>query len=297
MNWKEILNDLRKRGFKPKKSWGQNFLIDRSIVDFILEASFPDGKNVLEVGGGFGVLSFPLSEKVSKLVVVEKDPLLFGFLKDLFVNSKNVTVLEADILALDLNLIFGGESYTIVSNLPYSISSPFLFKLWDENPAVTEAVLMLQYEVAMRLLGKGKENRCPLWVIYSLTHDVSILRKVPRNSFVPKPEVDSAIVKLVKKKEIDTSLREILRIVVDSAFRYRRKKIERALLIEYPEIKWGSILGDVGISGEARAEDLTPVDWFNIANTLVCLVKEKKVKFYKTLGVRYGDRRKNKGAL
>ncbi len=280
MKYREVLLRLRERGFVPKKHLGQNFLVDKNMVDFIVRVSSVEGKNVLEVGGGLGVLSRPLSILSKRLVVVEKDRYLYEYLKEELSEFTNVSIVHADIMDLDLKGIFGGESYSIVSNLPYSITSPFLFKIWDTEPPIEEMVLMLQYDVAQRIMGTKKEDRCPLYVLYFLTHKVEFLKKVPASVFIPKPKVDSAIIRITKVESLDSRVKPYLRRIVDSAYRYRRKKLHKALSIEIPNLEWKEILANLGLNPESRAEDLEPNSWLTIAIGIIDLLNKQNMVQY-----------------
>ncbi|MGB9808360.1 MAG: 16S rRNA (adenine(1518)-N(6)/adenine(1519)-N(6))-dimethyltransferase RsmA [Thermosulfidibacteraceae bacterium] len=272
MNFKKVIFELSRKGFVPKKHLGQNFLLDKNIADFIVRVADVEDKNVLEIGGGLGILTLPLANVARNLVVIEKDRTLFEFLREKFAPFSNVEILLGDIMEVDLKSLFRGEEYSIVSNLPYSITSPLLFKLWDEEPKVVRVVIMIQYDVALRLLGKNKRDRSPLFVLYSLTHDVRFLKKVPSGVFWPRPKVDSAIVELTFKEKVDDELKPILRKIVDSAYRYRRKVIEKALSMDMDDIDWRSVLLAVNIDPTLRAEDLLPRDYLSIALHLkICL--------------------------
>lgn len=280
MNYREVLLRLREKGFVPKKHLGQNFLVDKNIVDFIVRVSSIEGKNVLEVGGGLGILTKPLSLLSKRLVVIEKDPYLYEYLREEFSEFTNVSVIHGDIMDIDLKNIFGGEDYSIVSNLPYSITSPFLFKLWDTDPPVDLMVLMLQYDVAQRIMGTKKEDRCPLYVLYSLTHRVEFLKKVSGSVFIPRPKVDSAIIRMTKVKDLDSRLKPYLRRIVDSAYRYRRKKLHKALSTEIPDLDWKTVITNLGLNPESRAEDLDPGNWLTIAIGVINLLNKQKTVQY-----------------
>lgn len=208
----ELLKLLRERGIHPKKSLGQNFLIDDNIVKKIADSADIDSSSwVLEVGGGHGALSLALAQRCGRLVVVEKDPLLLEHLKDLLGKATNVELIHVDVLKLDLKSLFP-EKAVVVSNLPYSISSPFMFKLWEEGDRVEQFVLMFQKEVAERIAASyGTKAYGVLSVLFGLTFDVNFLFDVSKNSFWPKPEVDSSVVKGKRKLVLDDPVKKILR--------------------------------------------------------------------------------------
>ena len=241
MRAKDLLAFLRSKGLRPKKAWGQNFLIDDNTTDRIVEAASVSSSDfVVEVGGGHGVLSVRLAERCRKLVVVEKDRLLAEHLRELFKDATNVEVVEGDVLKLDFKNLFCPKA-VLVSNLPYSISSPFMFKLWDLESGVERFVLMFQKEVAERLTAPpGTKSYGILTVLFSLAFDVKLLFTVSRNAFWPRPEVDSAVVLGTRRCVLSEDIKRALREVLNAAFPYRRKKLSKALRLGLRGLAWMS---------------------------------------------------------
>ena len=266
MRCRELLDAVRAKGLRPKKSLGQNFLINDAVIERIVDAARLSGKEtVLEVGGGHGALTLALAPRCKELIVVEKDPILARHLSE--IAPPNVTVLEEDVLKIDLKPLLPPGS-VVVSNLPYSISSPFMFKLWDEGDAVERFVLMFQKEVAERIAAShGTREYGVLSVLFSLTFHVKVLFKVSKNSFWPRPEVDSAVIEGRRRQRMSAELKAALRKVLDAAFPYRRKKLVKALGMGLPGVDWERVLDEVGIPHHIRPDALEPEGWLAIAKS------------------------------
>ncbi len=263
---RELLGRVRALGLRPRRHLGQNFLIDDGVVERILHAaSLREESFVLEVGGGHGALSLPLAERCGTLLVVEKDPLLASHLRELLSPYPGAQVVEGDVLRLNLKETLP-EGAVVVSNLPYSISSPFMFKLWDEGDAVERFYLMFQREVARRLVASpGTKEYGVLSVLFSLTFRVRIIFGVSKNSFWPRPEVDSAVVEGIREGTLPPSLKLSLRRVLDGAFPYRRKRLVKALRMGIPQVDWEAILKEAGVPADVRPDALEPEGWLAIA--------------------------------
>ncbi len=266
MKSRELLNEVRQKGIRPKKALGQNFLIDDRVVERIVSCAQLDPSSwVLEVGGGHGALSLALAESCGRLVVVEKDPLLYRHLVDLLGRYPHVEVVEADVLDLDLKTLLP-EGAVVVSNLPYSISSPFMFKLWDEAKRVDRFVLMFQKEVAERITASsGTKAYGVLSVLFSLVFSVKVLFSVSKNAFWPRPEVDSTVLYGVRERVLEDNLAKVLKRILNAGFPYRRKKIYKALSFSIPEINWKEVLEKAGVDADLRPDALTPQQWLAVA--------------------------------
>ncbi len=272
----ELLELAKARGAFPKKSLGQNFLVDDRIADKIVSLLGSDLGYVLEVGGGHGALSLRLAEVSRELVIVEKDKVLSEHLKDLLSGYSNVKVVEGDILDFQLGSFFP-FAFFIFSNLPYNISSPFMFKLWDEADNVSAFVLMFQKEVADRLVAScGTKAYGILSVLFSLCFEVKVVFKVPRHCFWPRPEVDSAVVLGRRTKNLDVEIKGILRKVLDAAFPYRRKKLVKALNLGWSGIDWQLVIKEAGVDGNLRPDAVVPEQWLAIAYACRNLLNKTK---------------------
>ncbi len=190
--------------YNKRKHFGQHMLTDERVLNYEKEMLQPEGKIILEIGGGTGNLSKRLAEEAKHLIIVEKDRDMTGTLDALLGDKKNVTILEEDALNLsEKDVLFASKQKRIdqiISNVPYSISSPLLFKLRNFN--FEKAILCLQKEFVDRMVGlPGTKDWSRLSVMTQLYFKPVYLKKVGKESFSPQPEVDSAIVMLFKKDE------------------------------------------------------------------------------------------------
>ncbi|NTW09829.1 MAG: 16S rRNA (adenine(1518)-N(6)/adenine(1519)-N(6))-dimethyltransferase RsmA [Chlorobiaceae bacterium] len=207
-----------------KKNLGQNFLLDRNITKKIAAASFAaEEDNVLEIGPGFGALTREISERCPSFTAVEKDPALAEFIRREY---PLVRVIEADFLEVDLRELAAEKPLKVLGNIPYSITSPILFRLLDNRRHIESATLMMQHEVAERIVAcPGTKEYGILAVQLQTFCDISYLFKVGRKVFRPQPRVDSAVIRIVPKTTDPTSDADGFRRFVRTAFRQRRKTL------------------------------------------------------------------------
>jgi 16S rRNA (adenine1518-N6/adenine1519-N6)-dimethyltransferase len=226
-------NILKKYQLLPKKSFGQNFLVDLNIVHTILKVFNPEPDDmVVEIGPGLGALTIPLSEKVSKIIAIELDRDLTAYLKN--ETASNVEIINADALIFnycDLAKQFK-KKLRVIANLPYNISTPVIFKLLDSREVFSDMTLMLQKEVATRIVAPpGGKDYGALSVMAKLFADISVEFTVSPSSFYPKPEVHSSVVKFKILKKPRFIIEDIIlfRSIVKAAFGMRRKTLKNAL--------------------------------------------------------------------
>ncbi|NND70491.1 MAG: ribosomal RNA small subunit methyltransferase A [Rhodothermales bacterium] len=212
---------------KPIRRLGQNFLVDPNIVRKIVDAvDAPADSCVVEIGSGTGALTGSLSELYPNFVAVEIDERAVEILRQTF---PGVDVRQMDILDADWAQLAGAKELHIVGNLPYYISSPILFKLLDSTFPIKRATIMLQLEVARRLVAVPRtKDYGILSVATQLAADVEILFKVSRNVFRPVPEVESAVVQL-NFKEVRLDSDRFVREIIRTAFNQRRKTLRNSL--------------------------------------------------------------------
>ncbi len=241
---------------RKQKMLGQNFLIDSNISKRIVDsAEISEGEKVLEIGPGRGALTGLLSSK-GNLIAIEKDKWLAVVLKQKF--KENVEIIEGDILKWDVPPID-----VIVANLPYSISSPILFRLF--NYEWTRAVLMFQEEFANRLVAKpGSKIYGRLSVMANHFVDTKKLFKVSKTAFQPQPKIHSQVVKLVRR-EPDYALDDFdtFEKVVKSIFTHRRKKVRNCIKLTFPNL----VLDNLNYM-DLRAEILTPSEIAELSNSI-----------------------------
>ncbi len=252
------------QNFKPLKRFGQNYLIDDNILNKIVKEISPQEKDyIVEIGPGRGALTKKLLTFVTNLISVEIDYRVIEPLKKEF---PVLNIINADFLELEFEEFIpkGKQKVRIVGNIPYNLTSPIIFKLIENNRAVTDAVLMVQYEVARRMTAKkSTKDYGILAVLIQFFTDVSLCFKISPNVFFPRPKVDSALVHLNFK---DTGLSEIEKEffikTVKASFGNRRKTLKNSLS--------NSIFKDINFSNSdidlnLRAEQLEIDDFVKLA--------------------------------
>jgi 16S rRNA (adenine1518-N6/adenine1519-N6)-dimethyltransferase len=258
------LRRMKAFGIRPKRDLGQNFLIDSNILDVIARAAAlaPDDV-VLEVGGGLGVLSEHLAERVAHVHVVEVDRSLEPALRDALDAHPNTTLHLADAVKLDLAALEPPPT-KVVANLPYGVAASVILRTIAELPQVTTWVAMVQKEVGARFAAQpGTSAYGVPSVLAQLACDVRVLRPVSRTVFHPVPNVDSVLVGLTRR---GPAPEPALRALVQHAFAHRRKALARSLSLA-PDAPAGirdrarAALEAIGKPADARAEQLAPADW------------------------------------
>lgn len=230
---------LRGYGIKPKKSLGQNFLVDGNVLRKIVAAAeiTPDD-SVLEVGAGIGVLTKKLAEKAGMVTAVEKDRSLAPVLREVLGIRENVRLLFEDILKVNLQELFSEESrmttginLKVVANIPYYITSPLIFNLLESGIKWKLLVLLVQKEVAERIVAlPGSKTYGALTVGIQYHAVVEMLGTVPPNVFFPRPNVSSAILRLIPKgKSSSMETERLFKLLVRAVFNFRRKTLANAL--------------------------------------------------------------------
>ena len=252
----------------PKKSLGQNFLRDPNIARKIVASlRAAPGAPVVEIGPGTGALTALLDERFERVTAIEIDSRAVQLLKPAF---PRVEILQDDILEVDWNRLAkeAGGKLHVIGNLPYSITSQILFGLIDARESVGEAVLMMQYEVAQRLVARPSTKAYGiLSVAVQLVSRPQILFPVSRNVFYPKPNVRSAVVRLefMDESMIPPEMNPAwVRRVVRTAFNQRRKTLRNSLR----ELALSSEVTLEEFISRRRAEELTPEDFVHLARYL-----------------------------
>lgn len=278
---KEIIS---KYGFKFSKSLGQNFLIDGNIITKICEGTdITKQDGIIEVGPGIGTLTEQLSKYANKVVAVELDKKLIPILEETIGNLENVSVINNDILKVDLEKLieeeFSGLDVKVVANLPYYITTPIIMKLLESRLNIKSISVMIQKEVANRMISPpGSKDYGALSVAVQYYSNPRIITNVPSSVFIPKPNVDSAVIKLdiyenSPVKVIDES---IMFKVVKSAFGKRRKTILNALssgVLDLDKETIAKVLEKAEIDPKKRGEVLSLKDFALIADTIVKEIK------------------------
>jgi len=277
---------LRERGLRPRKHLGQNFLVDQNLLRVIVEkAAVGDRDIILEVGSGTGLLTKHLAERAHRVLAVEIDPRLYGLTRELLQGYANVHFLNKDVLKTKTTIDPEIEAVIVhwlkeavgaihelplrlkvVSNLPYSISTPFMIAILTGGLPVERMVLTLQRDIVDRLLARpGTKEYGVLSVIAQLFSDVELLRQLPPDVFWPVPQVESAIVRMTVRRERvleripDLSLFNRL---VRCIFQSRRKTLINSLLkLDLPSLSKEAamdVLKGLGLEPRIRGEALDP---------------------------------------
>lgn len=270
---------LAEHGLKPKKRLGQNFLIDRNVLNRIIEASGAGpGTNIIEIGPGLGTVTRELAATGTRVVCIEADRELIPVL-DHVLAGMPVEIVQADFLQIDLAQFMADRAegrWAVVGNLPYYITSPIITRLIDCGRLISHIVLMVQREVAQRLNARpGTEEYGSLSVFVQFHCEVSRVMKVSRNVFYPVPDVDSEIVKLEmrQKPAVAVSDEELMFRIVRAAFGKRRKTLANALSSS-EDLHWSkefttTVLEEAVIDGGRRGETLSIEEFALLADTAV----------------------------
>lgn len=273
---------LHTHGLRPKKRLGQSFLVDRNILRKILKAGqLQPEDRVLEIGAGVGTLTYALAEQCRQIVAVEIDPTLFQILQDVLGGRPNVTLVRGDALRLDfVPLLQEERPWKIIANLPYSIASPLIARLLDLSPYFSLMLLMVQEEVAERLVASpGKKNYGSLSALVHYYADARVVARVPRTAFYPRPRVDSALLKLepLSRPRVAPKDSELFVRLIRTAFAHRRKTLQNTLMrsgwISLDRQAMQAILTRAGVDPRRRGETLTLQEFCALADELASQIK------------------------
>ena len=260
----EILRKLKKF---PNKRFGQNFLVDEKVLkDIIKTAALSKDDTVVEIGPGLGVLTEQLSKSAGRVIAVEADRELAEYIRHS--NLSNITVITGDALLVDWELTIEGD-YKIVANIPYSITSPLLRKIFSLKNKPTEVILLVQKEVAERLTADTKTRRRGLMTILREANaEAKIIRRVKPGSFHPAPKVESAVIKITPFKK--SKMAELFWPAVESGFRHKRQTLANALQtdLKITKEKTHQLLKSLDLSELARAEELSFDNWKSLSDKL-----------------------------
>ncbi|BEP27702.1 16S rRNA (adenine(1518)-N(6)/adenine(1519)-N(6))-dimethyltransferase RsmA [Helicovermis profundi] len=224
---------MEKYNFRFSKRLGQNFLIDNTTVENIINGSgITNNDNVIEIGPGIGVMTYDMAKIANKIVAIEIDNSLLPVLGETLEEFENIKIINGDVLKLDINKIieeeFGGKFPKVIANLPYYITTPIIMKLLEENANVTDIIVMVQKEVAERIVSKpSKKSYGVLSVAVQYYAKASTVMKVPRSVFMPQPSVESTVIHLKIRENPPVKLlsKPFFFRVVRAAFAMRRKTL------------------------------------------------------------------------
>jgi 16S rRNA (adenine1518-N6/adenine1519-N6)-dimethyltransferase len=259
---------LAEHGLRPSRRRGQHFLADPNTARRIVRLAGVDaGDRVLEIGAGLGSLTLALRERGCSVLALEIDRKLVNVLEREVADDPDVRVVAGDALAVDYDALLGAGPWSCVSNLPYNVATPVVIRLLQEVPSMTSGLVMVQREVAERLVaapGSAAYGAPSVKVAYYA--EAKIVGMVPRAVFVPVPKVDSALVELVRRDAppVDVPSRERLFQLVRAGFAHRRQMLRRTLRPALGELAEDT-LTDAGIDPRARAESLGLDEWAALA--------------------------------
>lgn len=274
---------MKKYNIRANKSLGQNFLISEQVVNEIVESSKIDKEDlVIEIGPGLGTLTKYLLEKAGKVIGIELDKKMVEILQDRFKLYNNFELYQQDVLKIDLKHLIKKEKENtnikkvkIVANLPYYITTPIIMKLLEEKLDLESITVMIQKEVADRLIAipGEKETGAITYAVYYYAIAEAIL-EVPKESFIPEPEVTSKVIKLNIRKEppVEVQDKELMFKIIKSAFMQRRKTLINALnnaKIFQNKEEGNKILESLKLDESVRAEKLTLENFADITNRIL----------------------------
>lgn len=264
---------VHEENFVIKKKFSQNFLLDENIIHNIIEkAEIDDQTGVIEIGPGLGALTKIIIKQAKKLLVYEIDIELIEYLNKFFSEYDNFFLRNEDILKVDINsdiktYLHDVKKIVVISNLPYHITTPIIMKFLEEVDGIDSLILMMQLEVARRITSKpNTKDYNALSIIIQHQAEAKYLFKVPKTVFYPKPNVDSAVIKLVIKDINNRDYMDFYKFV-HNCFIQRRKTLVNNLNFVYNNISKEFIvntLENLKLNPLARAESLELQDFINI---------------------------------
>ena len=281
--WEETSFIMKKYHIKANKNLGQNFLIDEQVIEKIVNSSKISKEDcIIEIGPGLGTLTKELLEQAGKVISIELDKKMIPILKDRFSLYNNFELINNDVLKVDLKQMIqnekerGFKEVKIVANLPYYITTPIIMKLLEEKLDLESITVMVQKEVADRLIAipSEKETGAITYSVYYYAVGEEIL-EVPKSSFIPEPEVTSKVIKLNIRKEppVKVENAEVMFRIIKCAFMQRRKTLLNALVntkVFLNKEEGIKILKKLGLKEDVRAEKLKIEDFAKITD---CILK------------------------
>ena len=280
-NTKNTIEVLQKYNFNFQKKFGQNFLIDGNILDKIVDAAdITEEDCVLEIGPGIGTMTQYLAERAKMVIAVEIDKNLIPILQDTLSSYDNVTVINEDILKVDINRIVeeknDGRPIKVVANLPYYITTPIIMALFENHVALQSITIMVQKEVADRMqVGPGTKDYGALSLAVQYYAQPEIVVRVPASCFMPRPNVDSTVIRLTRyeKPPVEVKDEAYMFAIIRASFNQRRKTLVNGLTnagnMGVSKEKIMEVLEEMGFSPTIRGEALTLKQFAELSNRLL----------------------------
>ena len=276
LRYLDIFPLIQKYQVQPKKTLGQNFLVDPNGLSKVLKAAeVRPEETVLEIGAGLGSLTYLLAQQAKQVVAVELDKRLIPPLTEAVADFDNVTIKQGDMLALSPDALLGAERYVVVANIPYYITSALIRHLLEAEHKPTRMVLTVQQEVAERILARdGKMNLLALSVqVYGKPE---LKARIPAGCFYPAPEVDSAVlaIELYPQPLIPAEQMDLFFELAHAGFAQKRKTLRNTLASGMKKNPaWAEqLLGVAGIDPQRRAETLSLPEWKQIVEAYQALI-------------------------
>ena len=280
-NPQRTIEVIKKYEFCFQKKFGQNFLIDGHVLDKIIAgAGVTKDDMVLEIGPGIGTMTQYLAEAAGKVVAVEIDRNLLPILQETLADYDNVKVIHADVLSLDLEKLVqeenGGRPIKVVANLPYYITTPIIMALFEQHVPLANVTVMVQKEVAARMKsGPGSKDYWALSLAVQYYAEPYIVANVPCNCFMPRPNVDSAVIRLTRYEEPPVQVKDekMLFKIIRASFNQRRKTLQNGLNnsseLNFTKDQIAAAIAAAGFSPSVRGEALTLEQFARLTDILL----------------------------
>ena len=277
-NPKNTIEVIQKYEFAFQKKFGQNFLIDTHVLDKINRAAGVTKEDmVLEIGPGIGTMTQCLAEAAGRVVAVEIDSNLIPILKDTLKDYDNITVINEDILKVDIKKLAeeynGGRPIKVVANLPYYITTPIIMGLFESEVPIDNITVMVQKEVADRMqTGPGSKDYGALSLAVQYYAEPYIVANVPPNCFIPRPNVGSAVIRLTRHQKPPVEVKDsgLMFRLIRASFNQRRKTLQNGLNnsseLHYSKEQIARAIESLGVPATVRGEALTLEQFARLAN-------------------------------
>ena len=279
-NPKNTIEIIQKYEFMFQKKFGQNFLIDTHVLEKIISAAgITKNDCVLEIGPGIGTMTQYLAENAGHVVAVEIDRNLIPILKETLADYDNVTVINEDILRVDIKALAeeynGGKPIKVVANLPYYITTPIIMGLFESGVPIDNITVMVQKEVADRMKeGPGSKDYGALSLAVQYYAEPEIVANVPPNCFIPRPNVGSAVIRLTRHKEMPVEVRDpaLMFKIIRASFNQRRKTLQNGLgnapELPYTKEQIAAAIAEMGLTPTIRGEALSLAQFAQLSDIL-----------------------------
>lgn len=279
-NPKNTIEIIQKYEFMFQKKFGQNFLIDTHVLEKIISAAgITKNDCVLEIGPGIGTMTQYLAENAGHVVAVEIDRNLIPILKETLADYDNVTVINEDILRVDIKALAeeynGGKPIKVVANLPYYITTPIIMGLFESGVPIDNITVMVQKEVADRMKeGPGSKDYGALSLAVQYYAEPEIVANVPPNCFIPRPNVGSAVIRLTRHKEMPVEVKDpaLMFKIIRASFNQRRKTLQNGLgnapELPYTKEQIAATIAEMGLTPTIRGEALSLAQFAQLSDIL-----------------------------